>query len=322
MVVDPRLILQMLAIAEHGSISQAAAALNMSQPALSNGIAMLERRLGVRVLDRSRHGSTLTEHGKAAVRCASALKARIDGFVDEVAMRELGSTGTLKLGVTPLIGFTFVPLAIAELLKEMPGLTLSMREAPDDQLIELLVGGDTDLLICPVGTGPIRSDVTEHSLFNDPFSAVVRNGHRLSRMKSVTVASIIRERWILPHPGSAFRRQIEAIFLTCGFSVPTSSVNTNSRGMIERLLLETDRVAIMSDWAISRLDPKHFSRIALLDVGAPRTIGIKQMRNVQMAPPASNLVKILRQRARAIRAPFQDTAAIPSSSKARLARPK
>ena len=304
MNVDSRLILQILAIAEHGSISQAAAALNMSQPALSNGIAMLERRLGVRVLDRSRHGSTLTEHGKAAVRCASALKARIEGLVEEINVREAGSAGTLRLGVTPLIGSTFVPLAITELLRQMPCLTLSMREAPDDQLVELLLGGETDLLICPVGVAPIRSDITEHSLFTDPFSAVVRKGHPLSRMKQVSVADIIGEGWILPHPGSAFRRQVEAIFLTCGFSVPTSSVNTNSRAMIERLLLETERIAIMSDWVINGLDAEQFARVGLLDVGAPRTIGIKQLNNVQLPPPANSLVKLLRQHVRTIRAPF------------------
>ena len=63
MTIYPRLVLQMLTVAKHGSISRAAAATGISQPALSNSIASLERSLGVRVLQRSRQGSQLTEFG-------------------------------------------------------------------------------------------------------------------------------------------------------------------------------------------------------------------------------------------------------------------
>ena len=52
--VDPRHLANLLSIAKHGSFNRAATARGISQPALSNSIAQLERRLGVQVLDRTR----------------------------------------------------------------------------------------------------------------------------------------------------------------------------------------------------------------------------------------------------------------------------
>ena len=54
--LDPKRLLDLLRIAEHGSYTRAAAAQGVSQPALSNSIAALEKALGVRVLERTRHG--------------------------------------------------------------------------------------------------------------------------------------------------------------------------------------------------------------------------------------------------------------------------
>ena len=59
--LDPRYLANLLSIAKHGSFNCAAAARGISQPALSNSIVQLERRLGVLVLDRSASGSHLYE---------------------------------------------------------------------------------------------------------------------------------------------------------------------------------------------------------------------------------------------------------------------
>jgi DNA-binding transcriptional LysR family regulator len=73
MRIDPRRLLDLLAVARHGSFSGAAEALGVSQPGLSQSIALLEHGLGVRVLERSRHGARLTEPGEALVFHARAL---------------------------------------------------------------------------------------------------------------------------------------------------------------------------------------------------------------------------------------------------------
>jgi len=95
--VDPRHLANLLSIAKHGSFNRAAAARGISQPALSNSIAQLERRLGVQVLDRTRRGSELNEYGKILVRNAAVIDSVLQHTVDEVRLKRLGVEGPLRI---------------------------------------------------------------------------------------------------------------------------------------------------------------------------------------------------------------------------------
>ena len=75
MALDAKRLIDLLRISEHGSYTHAAAAEGISQPALSNSIAVLEKELGVRVLDRTRRGATLTDFGRLLVSHAALLES-------------------------------------------------------------------------------------------------------------------------------------------------------------------------------------------------------------------------------------------------------
>ena len=295
MRVDPRLIMQMLAVSEHGSIGRAAGAIGISQPALSNSIAALERQLGVRLLDRSRQGSKLTEFGASVLRCASALDSIMSSMVEEVKAKSSGSSGSFAIGVTPIVAATLVPEAIARLIEEMPDLTLSVIEGADDLLLDLLVKAKIEFSVGPIGVDAVPSGIVEEALLPDPFVVIVRPAHALAKSRSLKLRDIIGEKWILPDHGSAYRRHIEAIFLTAGLPIPQNSVNTNSRAMIEELLLRTNRVAIMSQKLMTRTNCAPFACIKLADAGIPRRLGIKRLRQVQLSPPANTLLALLRE---------------------------
>lgn len=301
MALDPRLIIQMLAVSENGSISRAAEALGISQPALSNSIAALEHQLGVRLLDRTRQGSKLTECGVSVSRCASALNSIMSNMAEEVKAKAAGTTGPLSIGVTPIAAATLVPEVIAKLIGSMPDLTLSVIEGSDDHLLDLLVKGNIELSVGPIGVDPVPSSIVEEGLLEDPFALIVRPAHALARVRSLKLGDIVGEQWILPDHGSAYRRHVEAIFLTAGIPLPQSSVNTNSRAMIEELLLRTNRVAIMSQKLMSRRNCAPFVCIKLSDAGVPRKLGIKRLRQVQLSLPASTLMALLREPVSAMR---------------------
>ena len=88
MEFDLKQLRNLLAIARHGSFSRAAAALKMSQPALSNSIVQLERRLHDRVLERGRHGAQLTELGQLLVRHAELMEIGLERAVEEIRTHE------------------------------------------------------------------------------------------------------------------------------------------------------------------------------------------------------------------------------------------
>ena len=99
MDIDPRHLRILLSIAEQGSFTRAAAAQRISQPAMSAGIALLEKQLGVRVLERGRHGARLNAFGDLLVRHARGLNALLDQAKAEIDLKRLKQTLELKAGM-------------------------------------------------------------------------------------------------------------------------------------------------------------------------------------------------------------------------------
>src|SRR5215510_5046852 len=112
MALEPRHLMHLSMIAQHGSFSRAAAALSVSQPALSSSIAQLERSIGARVLERGRQGAKLNEIGRALARHAQALQAQLAHAAEEAQLRKRGGEGPLRIGVTPVTAANLVPQAL------------------------------------------------------------------------------------------------------------------------------------------------------------------------------------------------------------------
>ena len=93
MVLDPKRLLDLLSIAESGSFTKAAAARRVSQPALSNSMAVLEKALGVRVLERSRSGAVLTDYGRLLATHAQALTNLLARASEDVRLKKQGLEG-------------------------------------------------------------------------------------------------------------------------------------------------------------------------------------------------------------------------------------
>jgi DNA-binding transcriptional LysR family regulator len=88
----------LLAVIQAGSMGKAAAALNMSQPAVSKAIAYLEHTLGVRLLDRSRQGVEPTPHGSALIKRGVAMFDELRQGVEDIASLSDPAVGEIRMG--------------------------------------------------------------------------------------------------------------------------------------------------------------------------------------------------------------------------------
>jgi len=136
MAVDPKRLIELLSIAETGSFNKAAAARRVSQPALSNSMAVLEQSLGVRVLERGRSGALLTDYGPSARDHAQALCALLACGEDDVRLKQQGLEGSLHVGASPLACAALVPNAVAALMRKTPNIRVALDERPDDQMMQ------------------------------------------------------------------------------------------------------------------------------------------------------------------------------------------
>jgi LysR family pca operon transcriptional activator len=293
MKIDPRQLANLMSIAQHGSFNRAAAARGISQPALSNSIAQLERRLGVQVLSRTRRGSELTDVGKILLRGAETIDAVLLQAAEEVRLKRLGVEGPLRVGAVPSVTLKLMPAVFAVLLKRHPAVELTFTEGLDDQLLPSLRAGQLDLVVGPLaGVFPAPDDIAEDPLFDDPFSIGVGPEHPLASRGSLTLAELRDAPWVLPLPGNNYRRHIEALFMTAGVPWPSNCFITSSLTLVESIVAQTDRVTIITELQ-SIVQNTWRLRSIPLKGGGKRTIGIKWRKAAKPSFIAANFIKIV-----------------------------
>ena len=293
--IDPRRLLDLLSVVKHGSFSAAAAAMNVSQPGLSRSIAVLEREVGVTVLERGRHGARLNAMGQALIFHAEALDVLLERAREDVRLRSLGLEGSVRIGVTPITAAGIVPKALDILVQMAPKVHISITEGLDSEIADLLRRGQLDLVVSRIGVGPDYPDLNQEALFVSDWALITRVGHPMSRRPSVKLSDLKDVRWVLPAGGSAFRQQMERVFAASDLGWPTQSINTNSILSIKAIVMSTDYVSLMARGLVEvEVEAGRLKATALDGVGSQRPVGVMWRRNEKLAPTAARLVDLLR----------------------------
>jgi LysR family pca operon transcriptional activator len=307
MALDAKRLIDLLRISEHGSYTRAAAAEGISQPALSNSIAILEKELGIRVLDRTRRGATLTDFGRLLVGHAALLESLLARAAEDVRMKKLGLEGSLSIGVSPIACAEIVPDAVARLKQDTPNVRIMVEQRPDDVLLRQLRMGEIDLMISPAGFASDPPDIERELLFHDAFIIIARPGHPIARRKNVSLQDLRDASWVMPDPQTAMSRHIEALFAAEDVPWPINCVVTNSITAIRSLVMRGDCISLSSEMlagldlsagllsGIRLREPRVGSRVA-------REISLRVRRNSKAMPLVERFAAHLREVAAEIRA--------------------
>jgi DNA-binding transcriptional LysR family regulator len=202
-MLDPRRLLTFRAVAHHGSFSRAAEALALTQPAVSQQVAGLERQLGTRLLDRAGGGGTvgLTEAGATLLVHADAIAGRL-----ALAERQLGEQlederQRLRVGAFSSAIGTLVPAAVARLRAGDPGLVVDASEGASPALAERVGRGELHAAVCFQDDALPRREhegTERHDLGEEPLLAALPPGHRLAGRRSLRLAELGGEIWTAP----------------------------------------------------------------------------------------------------------------------------
>jgi DNA-binding transcriptional LysR family regulator len=185
-------------VAAKGSFSAAADSLAYTQSAVSQQIAALEREAGTRLVDRSARGVRLTEAGRALVRHADVILARLSD-----AEAELEAIAGLRGGRVRLVSFasagaTLVPRAIALFRERHPAVELTLEPAEPEDGIAKLRAGDADIALnidaefCSVADDGV--DLLH--LLDDPMYALLPRNHRLADKPRIRLEELREDAWL------------------------------------------------------------------------------------------------------------------------------
>jgi DNA-binding transcriptional LysR family regulator len=186
-------------VAAQGSFSGAADALYLSQSAVSQQIATLEREVGMQLLDRTRTGPKLTDAGRVLVNHAEAVIARLDE-----AERELGAIaglegGELRLASFPSASATVLTEAVSIFHDRHPKVALSISEAEPEVSLPKLRAGEVDLALTfdyPKVPEAEDRDLERTLILTESMHLALPKGHPLADRAVVPLKKLAAEEWL------------------------------------------------------------------------------------------------------------------------------
>ena len=181
----------LVTIVEQGSLTKAAAALNMSQPALSHQIAAIERELGTPVIERLPRGVRPTAAGLAVVAEARVALAASERAVMAGRRVAAGRGGRIRIACAEtMTAWVLVPV-LRDWRRRFPDVELDLKEYTSaDRMLDALLGGAADIIVAPP---PTRTDEHIEVLGAEEIVVVASLEHRFSGMDAVPLAELTAE---------------------------------------------------------------------------------------------------------------------------------
>ena len=195
--MDLRQLKYFIAVAEERSFSRAALRLHVSQPPLSTQLKALEDELGVRLLDRTNRGVSLTAAGQVFFDEMRAVLARLERGKEMARNAGRGDVGTVSIGFVSIADYGILPPALKEFRSLYPAVEVHLHELTTDAQVREIRAARLDL---GIGLGPLDApDLHFEPVAQEQLLLAAPAGHRLTRGdKAVDLRTLANESFIVP----------------------------------------------------------------------------------------------------------------------------
>jgi DNA-binding transcriptional LysR family regulator len=221
-----------IAVVDEMNYRRAAERLNMTQPPLTRQIQTLEHAVGALLFDRSARAIKLTPAGTAFARSARRILAQTGDAVLDARRIAAGDSGSLTLAFTAVSSYVFLPRLVALLRREMPEVSLTLREMTSSQQLIALRAEQIDIGLSrpPI----VQPGVASMRVYREPLCAVVPAGHRLAERESIALDELAGENFVTypPVEGVYFNRLITGLLHAKGVTVAETQHVTQTHSIL------------------------------------------------------------------------------------------
>jgi DNA-binding transcriptional LysR family regulator len=233
----------LVAIADLGSIGAAATALAVSQPSASKRLRLLERQLGVALIERGPRGSRLTEHGRTVTEWARVVLESARALViGAQALRE-DAAATLSLAASQTIAEYLFPNWLAA--HDRPR-AVRLRVTNSAGVVDLVRAHEVDLGF--IESPGVPRDLASRLLATDRLVVVVAPSHPLARRRRPVTAAELRDtRLVVREDGSGTRATLERAL----GMLPSSYLELDSNSAVKVIVLGGTGAAVLSTLAVA-----------------------------------------------------------------------
>lgn len=286
--MDLLLTRSFLAVAETGSITDAAERLGVTQSALSRRIQQYEEQLETQLLSRSRKGVELTETGRLAASEGRRLLTLFSQLKEEIALHQGLEGGSVRIGGGATAVSFVLPPAIAQFQQAHPKVLFQLKEAGSSEIASDVLDGQLELGIV---TLPLQSRELEVKVVtNDDIVLVARKDHELAQHRHITSASLASHAFVSFEADTALRNLIDNSVRNTGVEIQVV-MELRSIPSILRMVATTGHLAFVSRMALS--DQPDVIEIPVKGLTITRRLAVVSRKHAELSAAARAFVEEL-----------------------------
>lgn len=221
-------------VARLRSISAAAEALGISQPALSSRIKKVETQLGAQLFDRTRTPLSITDAGRAYLETQQGIEALNRRLAQRISDMKNLASGKLVVGGASLFNSTLLPAALARFSELYPGVEIRVMTDTVPNLTQAALDGTVDLFITPIPNDNLNLEseklLTEKLFLCLPKTCTLAEklpsmgAQGYARIDEDAFKLLAREPFILLDPALQLGRKLQQLFELYGVTPPHAVV--------------------------------------------------------------------------------------------------
>lgn len=285
-----------LEVAEAGSMTRAAEKLAVSYPVVSRTIAELERTLGVKLFDRSVSGVEPTHYGRALLKSGIAVFDEMRRGLQQIEFIREPDAGELRIGSSIVTDAGLLPAVLERFSREFPRATVHvLPENIAIQQYDNLRDRKVELMFGRLPATLNEPDLIAETLFDEPNVVVAGLESRWAKRRTLALADLMGEPWVLASPGSLARSLHEEFFQRSGLETPRATVVTVSLHLYMRLI-ETGRWLGLVPASVMRFGGKAM-RLKVLSIRTsppPAPVGFVTVKDRTLTPLAERFIECTR----------------------------
>jgi molybdate transport repressor ModE-like protein len=289
--MDSRRLRYFVQIVDHGSITRAAAAAGVAQPALSQQLAILENEVKVKLLERSATGVTPTTAGRVLYARAQAILRQYEELRLAVHREVQPLSGTVVIGISPTMMQRLGWPLIETVCHQHPEMQLQLMEDGSAVLQQLLATGRIELAVSALR--PDGEMIVGEELLRETLHLVYPAAWTL--LPTAPLSELAQLPWIVTRQPHSIRTLVDAVFAANGFA-PRIVVEIDSLHTVIEMVRRNLGVTVLPEASVSAdVSTGSLRTLPFSGANVARAMFLSQRRTAELSPAAHFVRERLRE---------------------------
>lgn len=203
-----------------GTIAKVAEAVNLTRPAVSQQLAILEQETGTVLFERSGRGVRLTLAGESLVASSAKVFDLVNEIESDLASAKGDVAGEVRISAFGSVATTFIPAVFKELVKQHPQLALRFEELEPGESLKAAAAKQVDLALVDdsISAEALSSMLYFRPVYEDHLAVVMASSHRLANATSISITDLASENWAINRNAQTYKAQIVNACHEAGFA--------------------------------------------------------------------------------------------------------